>query len=144
MPAMSTRLPCYCATLRQATRVISQRYEAAMRGTQLTNTQFTLLMVLGEMPRRPRVNDLAEALAMDQTTLSRTLKVMEREGLISSVAGEDKRESRWIITALGRSRFRRALPRWQEAQRSVEKALGVAGTQSLTSAAFDLSTRLAT
>jgi DNA-binding MarR family transcriptional regulator len=143
MDGMSTRLPCYCATLRQATRVISQRYEIAMRGTQLTNTQFTLLMVLGEMPR-PRVNDLAEALAMDQTTLSRTLKVMEREGLISSVAGEDKRESRWIITALGRSRFRRAFPRWQEAQRSVEKALGVEGTENLASAAFGLSTRLAT
>ena len=140
---MSTRLPCYCATLRQATRVISQRYEVAMRGTQLTITQFTLLTALTEMPR-PRVNDLAEALAMDQTTLSRTLKVMEREGLISAVAGDDKRESRWIITALGRSRFRRAFPRWQEAQRSVEKALGVNGTQSLASAAFDLSTRLAT
>ncbi len=70
MPGMSTRLPCYCATLRQATRVISQRYEAAMRGTQLTITQYTLLTALTEMPR-PRVNDLAEALAMDQTTLSR-------------------------------------------------------------------------
>jgi DNA-binding MarR family transcriptional regulator len=69
---------------------------------------------------------------------------MEREGLISSVAGEDKRESRWIITALGRSRFRRALPRWQEAQRSVEKALGTEATESLASAAFDLATRLAT
>jgi DNA-binding MarR family transcriptional regulator len=142
MPVMSTRLPCYCATLRQATRVISQRYEAALRGTQLTPNQYTVLTVLTEMPR-PRVNDLAEALAMDQTTLSRTLKVMEREGLIASVAGADKRESRWIITALGRSRMRKALPRWQEAQRSVEKALGVEGTQSLASAAFDLATRLA-
>jgi DNA-binding MarR family transcriptional regulator len=142
MCAMSTRLPCYCATLRQAARVISQRYDAAMRGTQLTITQYTLLTALTEMPR-PRVNDLAEALAMDQTTLSRTLKVMEREGLISPVAGEDRRESRWIITALGRSRMRRALPRWQEAQRAVEKALGSAGTQSLAAAAFDLATRLA-
>ncbi len=143
MRGMSTRLPCYCATLRQATRVISQRYEAAMRGTQLTITQYTLLTALSEMPR-PRVNDLADALAMDQTTLSRTLKLMEKEGLISSVASVDKRESRWIIAALGRTRMRRALPRWQEAQRSVETALGAASTQSLASAAFDLSTRLAT
>jgi DNA-binding MarR family transcriptional regulator len=143
MAGMSTRLPCYCATLRQATRVISQRYEAALRGTQLTPNQYTLLTVLTEMPR-PRVNDLAEALAMDQTTLSRTLKVMEREGLIAAVAGADKRESRWIITGLGRSRMRKALPRWQEAQRSVEKALGLESTRSLASAAFDLATRLAT
>ena len=141
MPAMSTRLPCYCATMRQATRVISQRYEAALRGTQLTSTQYTLLTVLTEMPR-PRVSDLAEVLAMDQTTLSRTLKVMERDGVISSVPGEDQRESRWIITARGRARMRRATPRWQEAQRAVEKALGSAETEGLVSAAFNLATRL--
>jgi DNA-binding MarR family transcriptional regulator len=138
---MSTRLPCYCATLRQATRVISQKYAAALRGTQLTNTQYTLLTVLTQMPK-PRVNDLAEAMAMDQTTLSRTLKVMERDGLISTVSGADRRESRWLITARGRSRMARALPRWQKAQREVEKVLGSAATQNLASAAFDLATRL--
>lgn len=140
---MATRLPCYCATLRQATRVISQKYEAALLVTQLTPTQYTLLTVLTEM-QRPRVNDLAEVMAMDQTTLSRTLQVMVRQGLITSVAGADKRETRWLITALGRSRMRRALPRWQEAQRAVERALGVEGTKSLVSSAFDLATRLAT
>lgn len=113
-----------------------------MRGTQLTITQYTLLLVLTEMPR-PRVNDLAEALAMDQTTLSRTLKVMERDGLISPVPGEDRRESRWIISARGRARMRRALPRWEEAQRAVEKALGSTQTEGLASAAFNLATRLA-
>ena len=141
MPAMSTRLPCYCATMRQATRVISQKYEAALRGTQLTITQYTLLTALTEMPR-PRVSDLAEVLAMDQTTLSRTLKVMERDGLISPVPGEDQRESRWTLAARGRARMRRALPRWQDAQRAVEQALGSAETESLASAAFNLATRL--
>jgi DNA-binding MarR family transcriptional regulator len=141
MPAMSTRLPCYCATMRQATRVISQKYEAALRGTQLTITQYTLLTALTELDR-PRVSDLAEVLAMDQTTLSRTLKLMERDGLISSVPGEDQRESRWVISARGRARMRRALPRWQEAQRAVEQALGSAETESLASAAFNLATRL--
>ena len=128
--------------MRQATRVISQRYEAALRGTQLTSTQYTLLTVLTEMPR-PRVSDLAEVLAMDQTTLSRTLKVMERDGVISSAPGKDQRETRWIITARGRARMRRATPRWQEAQRAVEEALGSAETESLASAAFNLATRLA-
>jgi len=139
---MSTRLPCYCATLRQAARVISQTYEAALRETQLTITQFTLLSVLAEMPR-PRVNDLAEALAMDQTTLSRTLKTMEREGLIASVPGEDRRESRWIVAARGHSRMRRALPRWEAAQREVEKALGAGEAERLSSSAYNLAARLA-
>jgi DNA-binding MarR family transcriptional regulator len=138
---MSTRLPCYCATLRQATRVISQKYDAAMRASQLTITQYTLLTALGEMPRA-RVNDLAEALAMDQTTLSRTLKLMEKEGLISAVEGADRRESRWVIAARGRARMRRALPHWEAAQRAVEKTLGVAETHRLAAAAFELASGL--
>jgi DNA-binding MarR family transcriptional regulator len=141
MASMSTRLPCYCATLRQAARVISQKYDAAVREAHLTITQFTLLTALTEMSR-PRVNDLAEALAMDQTTLSRTLKLMKRDGLIESAQGEDGRESRWVVTAQGRARMRRALPRWLAAQRSVEEILGSEETQRLASAAFNLSTRL--
>lgn len=142
MAAMSTRLPCYCATLRQAARVISQKYDAAVREARLTITQFTLLTALAEMAR-PRVNDLAEALAMDQTTLSRTLQLMKREGLIARTAGEDGRESRWIVTAQGRARMKRALPRWLAAQREVEEILGTEETQRLASAAFNLSSRLA-
>lgn len=140
---MSIRLPCYCATLRQATRVISQKYDAAVRASQLTITQYTLLTALGEKPGA-RVNDLAEALAMDQTTLSRTLKLMEREGLISSVEGKDRRESRWEIAARGRARMRRALPHWEAAQRAVEKTLGVAETHRLAAQAFALTSRLGT
>jgi DNA-binding MarR family transcriptional regulator len=141
LSAMSTKLPCYCATLRQATRVISQKYDAAVREAHLTITQFTLLTALTEMSR-PRVNDLAEALAMDQTTLSRTLKLMKRDGLIEAVPADDGRESRWVVSAPGRARMRRALPRWLAAQRSVEELLGADDAQHLASAAVNLSTRL--
>jgi DNA-binding PadR family transcriptional regulator len=66
---------------------------------------------------------------------------MERDGLIASVAGEDRRESRWIMTARGLERRKRALPRWKAAQRDVEKLLGP-DIQRIKSAAFELSTRL--
>jgi DNA-binding MarR family transcriptional regulator len=137
---MPIELPCYCASLRQAARAISNKYDAALRGTQLTITQFTLLTALEKMDR-PRVNDLADALAMDQTTLSRTLKIMERDGLIATVAGEDRRETRWVMAARGRDRSKRAYPRWKAAQRDIEKLLGP-DLQRMKSAAFELSTRL--
>jgi DNA-binding MarR family transcriptional regulator len=137
---MPVQLPCYCATLRQAARAISQKYDAALRDSELTITQFTLLTAIDEIDR-PRVNDLADALAMDQTTLSRTLRIMKRDGLIASVAGEDRRESRWIMTSRGQERRKHALPRWKAAQRDVEKLLGP-DLQRIKSAAFELSTRL--
>ena len=137
---MPLKFDCYCASLRQASRAISQKYDAALRDTGLTITQFTLLNMIAHMPR-PRVNDLADALAMDQTSLSRTLRTMERDGLIAEVPGEDKRESRWILGPQGQVRFKQALPAWRAAQKSVEKLLG-ADAQRLSSAAYELSTRL--
>ncbi len=134
------KFECYCATLRQAARAISQKYDAALRDTDLTITQFTLLKMIAEMPR-PRVNDLADALAMDQTSLSRTLRIMERDGLIAAVAGDDKRESRWVPRPRGQQRLKRATPVWQAAQKSVEKLLG-ADAERVSSAAYALSTRL--
>lgn len=137
---MPLQFECYCASLRQAARAISQKYDAALRDTGLTITQFTLLNMIAHMPR-PRVNDLAEALAMDQTSLSRTLRTMERDGLIAQVGGEDKRESRWALAPLGQQNFKRALPVWRSAQRGIEKLLGD-DAKRISSAAFELSTRL--
>lgn len=134
------KFDCYCASLRQAARAISQKYDAALRDTGLTITQYTLLNMIAEMPR-PRVNDLAEALTMDQTSLSRTLRTMEREGLIAQVSGEDKRESRWTLSSRGQQSFKRAQPVWRSVQKNVEKLLG-ADARRISSAAYELSTRL--
>ena len=137
---MPIEFECYCASLRQAARAISQKYDAALRGTDLTITQLTLLMMLAQM-HRPRVNDLAEALAMDQTSLSRTLRIMERDGLIAAVAGDDKRETRWVLASRGQQRLKRAMPVWRATQKSIEKLLG-SDAERVRSAAYALSRRL--
>src|SRR6266704_609871 len=112
---MALKLPCYCASLRQATRAISQEYDRAMRPLNLTGTQFTLLRMLNELPSA-RVNDLAEALAMDQTTVSRTLALIKDAKLIERQAGEDRREARWVLTAAGRKKLREGSPLWESAR----------------------------
>jgi DNA-binding MarR family transcriptional regulator len=139
---MAIEIPCYCASLRRAARVISQLYEAALKDTPLTITQFTLLTLL-ERVEVARVNDIAAALAMDQTTLSRTLALMERDGLITPAESEDLRETRWRLTAMGRRRMRSVLPRWKAVQKKVEKLLGKDQAARLRTAARRLTTRLA-
>ena len=106
---MAIRLHCYCASLRQAARIISQKYDAALAAADLTVTRFTLLTALQENPG-VRANDLVDVLAMDQTTLSRTLALMERDGLIARHDGEDRRAVHWKLTSSGRARLKRASP----------------------------------
>ncbi len=109
-------LACACASLRRAARAVTQRYDAALRETGLRATQFTLLQVLerrgGASPQRA----LGDLLALDSTTLSRTLRPLERAGWIRAVPGGDRREVRWTLTPAGRRRLARARAPWEQAQ----------------------------
>jgi DNA-binding MarR family transcriptional regulator len=116
-------LPCMCANLRRASRAISQLYDKAMRPMGLTITQFTILQVLtlaGEVSQ----GRLGEILAMDSTTLTRTLRILRKHGWIASHRGADRRERRLSLSSAGRAEFHHALPRWQSAQAQLRARIG--------------------
>ncbi|HYK36217.1 MarR family winged helix-turn-helix transcriptional regulator [Alloacidobacterium sp.] len=116
-------LPCLCASFRRAARALTQRYDAAIRPLGLRVTQFTILQALsltGEVSQ----GKLGEILALDSTTLTRTLDHMRRAGWISRRRGEDRREWRLRLSASGRNQLDRALPTWKEAQLHMAGRLG--------------------
>jgi DNA-binding MarR family transcriptional regulator len=116
-------LPCMCANIRRAARTITQRYDEALRPLGLTITQFTILQALsiaGEVTQ----GTLGEILAMDSTTLTRTLGVMNRQGWIAKVYGTDRRERRLRLTRAGEAEFNRAVPRWKKSQETLRVQLG--------------------
>jgi DNA-binding MarR family transcriptional regulator len=118
-------LPCACASLRRAARAVTRSYEKALRYTGLNPTQFTLLQVLELRGASPQ-GALGELLALDSTTLTRTLRPLERAGWIRSGAGADRRQVRWTLTSAGRGRLARAIPAWQRAQSRLRSRLGSA------------------
>lgn len=116
-------LPCACASLRRAARAVSQLYDDEMRATGLRVTQFTLLQSLmrgGALMQ----SEIANLLAIDSTTLSRTLRPLERAGWIRAKAGDDKRARHWVITTSGQRQLARAQPAWEAAQRRLRARLG--------------------
>jgi DNA-binding MarR family transcriptional regulator len=119
-------LPCLCANLRRASRALTQLYEEALRPVGLRGSQFTILQTLsitGEITQ----GQMAHLLAMDSTTLTRTLAIMQRQGWIARREGTDRREW-WIqLSKAGRSKFEHALPHWEKAQALVRKKLGEHG-----------------
>ena len=116
-------LPCMCASLRRASRVLSQLYEDALRPTGLRATQFTVLQTLS-IVREVTQAELGQILAMDSTTLTRTLTIMGRSGWIAKQRGQDRREWRMRLSKSGEAQFKRALPYWEEAQTRVRQKLG--------------------
>jgi DNA-binding MarR family transcriptional regulator len=116
-------LPCMCASFRRATRLLTQYYDTALRPLGLRGTQFTLLQALslaGEVSQ----GALGGILAIDSTTLTRTLSIMGRRGWITSRSGKDRRE-RWIsLSEAGRAEFKRARPQWEKVQQRLRVRLG--------------------
>ena len=116
-------LPCMCANVRRAARALTQRYDDALRPLGLTITQFTILQALS-LAGEPTQGDLGELLAMDSTTLTRTLAIMSRNGWIGKRYGADRRERRLRLTRAGESEFNRAVPNWRNAQETLREQLG--------------------
>src|SRR5215217_5827709 len=79
---------CACANLRRAARAVTQVFDEALAPSGLRATQFTLL-VTSRLMGESTINELAEKMAMDRTTLSRNLKPLVRSGLLEVRPGED-------------------------------------------------------
>jgi DNA-binding MarR family transcriptional regulator len=116
-------LPCACANMRRATRAITQLYDAALRSMGLRITQFTLLQVLERTGEPMTQAALSDFLALDSTTLSRTLRPLEQAKWIRRVEGGDARERRIELAPLGRRVLERATPAWARVQRRLRTDL---------------------
>ena len=136
-------LPCMCASLRRASRLLSHLYEDALRPLGMRATQFTILQSLslaGEVTQ----GQLGQILAIDSTTLTRTLNIMGRHGWIAKRRGQDRREWRMRLSKAGEAQFKQALPHWQKAQTQLRRQLGdelsnnlMQLTQNVTNALID-------
>lgn len=98
-------------------------YNHELLSSGLELTQFTLLMTLdiaGEITQKT----LGRILAMDSTTLTRTLSFLIEHGWISSNPGEDRREKLLNLTAAGRRKFQQTQPHWERAQKKLQAKIG--------------------
>ncbi|MGB9067219.1 MAG: MarR family winged helix-turn-helix transcriptional regulator [Candidatus Acidiferrales bacterium] len=129
-PTTTLVLPCLCGTLRRSARALTQRYEEFLRPLGLRSSQFTILQVLWRVGETSQ-GQLGEILAIDSTSLTRTLAVMRRRRWIAERRGDDRRE-RWLrLAKSGEALLNRAVPLWQLAQDRLRADLGDETWQNL-------------
>jgi DNA-binding MarR family transcriptional regulator len=118
---------CTCARLRRLTRRMTTLYDRELAPTGLRLTQYSLLATLRRDGKDGgvAVSDLADAMDMDRTTLTRNLRPLLDQGLIGLRADPaDARVRRALITADGHTAFLNAVPHWRTAQDFVNRTLG--------------------
>ena len=117
-------MKCLCAATRRAARLLTRHYEEHLRPCGLTPAQFELLGQLAGQPGVAQV-ELAERLGVDQTTLSRGLRLLvERQWVAREAAAGDRRLVRYRLTEAGVAGLREAIGYWRAAQEAVEAQLG--------------------
>ena len=114
---------CMCTSVRRASQALTNFYDATLAPSGLRATQFSLLAHLVSVDEAT-LTRLADVRAIDRTTLTRNLAPLERAGLVTVVAGTDRRTRVVRITDAGRAAMRRAFPYWQAAQQQMMSGLG--------------------
>jgi DNA-binding MarR family transcriptional regulator len=130
MPAAAAPRGCTHLRLRQLGRLVGRHYEAHVAQSGLHNTQYALLshiVSLGPL----RAGELAAAMHLDASTLSRNLQPLVERGLVEVHAGADARSRVVQASAAGRALRLEAQKAWKRAQLALNRKLGEARVAAL-------------
>jgi DNA-binding MarR family transcriptional regulator len=119
-----------CASFRRTARALTSFYEEALRPTGLRATQLTILQALsraGEVSQ----GRLGGILAMDSTSLTRTLAILRRRGWVAERRGKDLRERLLRLSRGGAAKLKRTTPVWDGVQARLSAKLGERGWKNL-------------
>lgn len=132
--AISTE--CACLRARQAARALSRRYDAELRSAGVRISQLTILVGVAMFGADGApISALAEAIALDRTTLSRNLQPLVREGLLRQASHpRDARSRVVVLSPKGEKTLADAYPLWKRAQQATRESLGEEGLAGVTRA----------
>lgn len=121
---------CTNLKLRQLTRRVSQHYDQRMAAVGLKTTQYSLLSHIDRLgPVRP--GELADAMEMDASTLTRNLQPLQAQGWAVIGPGADGRSRQVSLTDAGRAKRADAQRVWKAAQLALNERLGLASVAAL-------------
>src|ERR1700737_3814370 len=123
-------LPCACQNLRRLTRIVTRIYDQELRKASLEVTQFSLLTALAATGETNQKR-LSPGLAMDSTTLTRTLGLIRKQGWVRVRRGKDRRERLFGLTRAGKSQLAEAQPYWERAEHRLRQELGDTGWKNM-------------
>lgn len=131
--AAEMRDRCPALRVRAASRMLARLYDAALRDLGLEMSQLPVLAALALRGERGlTVTELADALVMDRTSVTRAIRPLERAGFVRVARSpNDARLKIVILTRAGEKQLALAHPRWVRTTRRIREAFGAARIDAL-------------
>lgn len=115
---------CALFDLHRASRVLTTLYNGHLRESGMTMALFTLLRNIAALSPAG-VTQIADAMLMDRTSVTRLIDPLIKNGYLKSEPGlEDRRVRNISITPAGLKALARSQDAWQEAQQELFKIIG--------------------
>lgn len=121
---------CACFNFRKATRAVTKHFDEALAPTGLRSTQLIIMVVIGANESATLAR-LQRELQLDASTLTRSLKPLQRDGLIKRDQASKGRRLTVSLTKVGQDALSAAIPHWIEAQDRLINGLGAEAWTSL-------------
>lgn len=135
-PNLDLRGTTSCASFnfRRTARAITRLYDFAFQDFGIRSTQFTILV--GIAKTQPiAIGGLSDLLIIDRTTLTRSLRLLQKGGLIAISARSKKRQRFLTLTPKGEKALKRSLPAWRKTH---ERFVATVGPEYWTNLRRDL------
>jgi DNA-binding MarR family transcriptional regulator len=124
--AIEMRDHCLALRVRAASRVLARVYDDALREIGLEMSQVPVLAAVAIAGERGlKVTEVARALVMDRTSVTRAIRPLEKAGLLRVARSPgDARSKIVLLTRAGERTLRDAYPRWKRTTRRIREVLG--------------------
>jgi DNA-binding MarR family transcriptional regulator len=114
---------CASFNFRRAARAVTSLYDQAFESFGIRSTQFSILVGIAKT-QPTSISALADLLVIDRTTLTRSLRLLKKQGLLSVSDRSTKRQRFLTLTHKGARTLAASLPAWRKAQDRFVQSLG--------------------
>jgi DNA-binding MarR family transcriptional regulator len=146
LPDLTGTSSCAAYNFRRTARAVSRLYDRALEPAGLRSTQFAILTAIAKL-EPVAISRVGEILVIDPATMTRNLRLLEKQGLVEISPRGVRRQRLLNLTCKAEKVLAVAVPLWREAQARFLAALGSLGwkefkanLQQATQAAISLAT----
>ena len=123
LPDLTGTSGCAAYQFRRTSRAVARLYDSAIAPSGIRSTQFALLTAIAKL-QPVSMSRVARILMIDSTTMTRSLRLLQKGGLIEIAPRGRRRQRLLTLTLKAEKALAIAVPLWREMQNRFVAALG--------------------
>lgn len=114
---------CAAYQFRRTSRAVARIYDAALAPSGIRSTQFAILTAIAKL-QPASMSRVGEILVIEPATMTRSLRLLQKEGLIEIAPRGVKRQRLLTLTSKAEKALAAAIPLWRKMQARFIARLG--------------------